>query len=275
MLPQIEAIRDAEALDLHSVVTENAEKAPQKLRQIGLNYDIAHAKGVVELSDEQVKEEEKKRREAAEKKKEEEKERAEFEAWKKAKADAKSDSNKPDITDTTPSAAKAADTTDPTSTVDKPEPAPTNTSTDTTPAPETTKPDKPPTAPSTTNAIPMRPDSPTSQAQRDRTPPHSATKGEPGVVGKDSPDAEEKRKPDAEKKAKEEEEEKPASAAATETPAAEPKDAETKPDPEAHAKQWNAVCVLGLRVYSLDKEVVVRLVRPGSGEGGGLVGNKE
>lgn len=91
VLPKIEASRDADAPDVPEVVTKLAERNPQKLRQIGLNYDIANAKGVFELSEEEQKKKEQKRREIAEKKKEKkearEKEKAEFEAWRKEKID--------------------------------------------------------------------------------------------------------------------------------------------------------------------------------------------
>ncbi|CAN9175119.1 unnamed protein product [Alternaria alternata] len=91
VLPKIEASRNADAPDVPEVVTKLAERNPQKLRQIGLNYDIANAKGIFELTEEERKKKEQKRKEAAEKKKEKEeakeKERAEFEAWRKEKAD--------------------------------------------------------------------------------------------------------------------------------------------------------------------------------------------
>lgn len=91
VLPKIEASQDKEAPDVPAVVAKLAEHNPQKLRQIGLNYDIANAKGVFELTEEERKKKEQKKKEAAEKKKEEEeakdKERAEFEAWRKEKAE--------------------------------------------------------------------------------------------------------------------------------------------------------------------------------------------
>lgn len=92
VLPKIEASRDADAPDVHDVVTKVAHRNPQKLRQIGLNYDIANAKGVLEESEDEKEKEERKRKEAAEKKQKEkeaeEREREDFEAWKRGeKAD--------------------------------------------------------------------------------------------------------------------------------------------------------------------------------------------
>lgn len=69
------------------MVTKVAERNPQKLRQIGLNYDIANAKGIVDPTEEEQKQKDQKKKEAAEKKQKEkeeaDKEKAEFEAWKK------------------------------------------------------------------------------------------------------------------------------------------------------------------------------------------------
>ncbi|KAJ4363859.1 hypothetical protein N0V95_000928 [Ascochyta clinopodiicola] len=53
VLPKIEAKRNSNAPEVHEVVTMVAERNPQKLRQIGLNYDIANAKGLVELTAEE------------------------------------------------------------------------------------------------------------------------------------------------------------------------------------------------------------------------------
>jgi len=86
VLPKIEASRDADAPDVHEVVTKVAERNPQKLRQIGLNYDIANAKGL-SVTDEERKEKGRKKKQAAYKKKkkleDEAKEKADFEAWKR------------------------------------------------------------------------------------------------------------------------------------------------------------------------------------------------
>jgi hypothetical protein len=88
-VPKIEARHDPDAPDVHEVVTKLAERNPQKLRQIGINYDIANARGFIESDEEVRKEKEEKRRKAAEKKKAEteaaNKEKAEFETWKKEK----------------------------------------------------------------------------------------------------------------------------------------------------------------------------------------------
>ncbi|PSN71339.1 cysteine proteinase [Corynespora cassiicola Philippines] len=86
VLPKIVAKRDADKPEVYEVVTKVAERNPQKLRQIGMNYDIANAKGLTESSEEERKGREKKRKEKEERKKKEAdeaaKDRAEFAAWK-------------------------------------------------------------------------------------------------------------------------------------------------------------------------------------------------
>ncbi|KAF2849657.1 cysteine proteinase [Plenodomus tracheiphilus IPT5] len=87
VLPKIEASRDADAPDVQDVVTKVAERNPQKLRQIGLNYDIANAKGVLQESEEEKAKIERMKKQAAEKKRKDEeadkKDKEDFEAWKK------------------------------------------------------------------------------------------------------------------------------------------------------------------------------------------------
>lgn len=87
VLPKIEAKRDAGSPDVHEVVTKVAERNPQKLRQIGLNYDLANARGLDQLTEEEQLLAKKKKKEAAEKKRKEdeaaEKEKAAFEVWKR------------------------------------------------------------------------------------------------------------------------------------------------------------------------------------------------
>ena len=85
VLPKLAATRDNTQPTVDAVVKLAAEENPQKLRQIGLNYDIAHAKGGFEEEQEERKQKlakEKKAREEKEKKKLEEREK---EAAKDAK----------------------------------------------------------------------------------------------------------------------------------------------------------------------------------------------
>ncbi|KAF2279234.1 cysteine proteinase [Westerdykella ornata] len=94
VLPKIVAWKDDDVPDVYDVVQRLADSNPQKLRQIGMNYDIANAKGVTRVNEEERKKKEEKRKELQQKKHKEkeeaekeeaEKEKAEFEAWKKEK----------------------------------------------------------------------------------------------------------------------------------------------------------------------------------------------
>jgi hypothetical protein len=87
VVPKITATRDPELPMVEDIVKNGSEKNPQKLRQVGVQYDLAHSKGGV--PDEDIllvkKQEEKKKKEEAEKKKREEKEKKEKAKAKKEK----------------------------------------------------------------------------------------------------------------------------------------------------------------------------------------------
>lgn len=68
---------------MHEVVTKVAERNPQKLRQIGLNYDIANARGLADPTEEEQKQSAQKKKAEVERKKKADKEKSDFEAWKK------------------------------------------------------------------------------------------------------------------------------------------------------------------------------------------------
>ena len=185
--------------DEGEVVAQVANKKPQKLRQIGMNYDIAHAKALVEpLTSEEKAVEEKEQR------KEKEKadlasyrqHRAEFEAWQKEKREREAfeawqkEKNQDSVS------AKVASS------------------------------DIPPVE----NTISKHADAAVHQ------PTSSSTKVNPQPA-------------DVEQKPKK---------------ATEDKEEEEKQTP------WNAVCVFGLRVYSQDKEVTIRLAKPKDAEAASL-----
>jgi hypothetical protein len=81
VVPKIVSQKDPEKPSVQDVVRSVADKNPQKLRQIGLNYDVANAKGVIDISTDEKEAEEKKKKEEEEKAKE----KVEFELWKKEK----------------------------------------------------------------------------------------------------------------------------------------------------------------------------------------------
>lgn len=54
ILPKITATRDTETPTMEKLVKQFAEKNPQKLRQVGMQYDLAHAKGGIPDEDRNV-----------------------------------------------------------------------------------------------------------------------------------------------------------------------------------------------------------------------------
>ncbi|KAF2004785.1 cysteine proteinase [Amniculicola lignicola CBS 123094] len=278
LLPKIVAIRDAEAPEVHDVVTKVADRNPQKLRQIGLNYDIANAKGVVELTEEEQKKKDQKAKEAKEKKlkekEEADKEKAEFEQWKKEKKEreqkekaakekekhankeegekieekkeeGKEDNNDENKKEDLPAAEISKDTEESDSE---------ETSSDED-GQETTKEDEPKSeAAGEEKPKPEDEESEASEseAEADDTPtsgdgPHGRTVGFPNAH---------------------------LSGAAPDDDYASPGAAEPPPYPSMGVSKqnpWNAVCVIGLRVYSQDAEVSIKLVEPKNVEEGAVL----
>jgi hypothetical protein len=95
VLPMIVAQRSDSTPSIEEVIKINFKDNPEKLKQIGMNYDIAHAKGGFEEEELQKKEKEKKK--LAEKKKKE-KEALAKEKEEKAKEETEA---KPDAKETT------------------------------------------------------------------------------------------------------------------------------------------------------------------------------
>lgn len=93
VVPEIIAERDDDAPDVLEVVTKVEGRNPQKLRQIGANYDTANAKGVVQVTPEEKKKKEERAKAAEEKKRKEreeaDREKTEFEEWKKERKERK------------------------------------------------------------------------------------------------------------------------------------------------------------------------------------------
>lgn len=252
VVPKIVAERDDDVPDVYEVVTKVADRNPQKLRQIGMNYDIANAKGV-----EVVSEEEKKKREEKKKKEEEEKERekaekAEFEAWRREKMEKE---NKKDQASEEKAAVKKTD--------DEEKTPEEKTHEEKTHEEKTETPDK---AQEPQNDDP-KPDpeakdtkSNDTQEQPTETDDPSKPTTQPTTSPNDPPTPSQPADTDP----------------ATEPTPAPPADAATDPLPAPAAdqqpsKKWNAICVLGLRVYSQDPEVSIKLVRPKDAEEGALL----
>lgn len=328
VVPKIVATRDPEEPEVLDVVKKLAERNPQKLRQIGLNYDIANAKGVFELPEEDKKKKEQEKKEAAEKKAKEkeveEKEKEEFEAWKKeqkadyeawkkrkeqkAKKETKEQASesKEDVKDSktqteqgdvpkdpvadtedkkdgTPPSASEGNNTDETAglppkttdsepkslTADTPTAAPESTTTED--ANEPTPPSDTPSNSTSSDPTP-HPDASTSASASQPPPapadvaapeqhlpppspaPHTSS-SRPAVDDDDDDAPFQGRAPIYGNNAP----------VYSDTPVPPPPPPEL-PKPENELKPWNAVCVLGLRVYTLDAEVSIKLVKPQSVE---------
>lgn len=253
VLPKIAAMKNTTKPEVQDVVKEWAEKNPQKLRQIGMNYDIASAKGVVELT-----EEEKKAKEAKEKAEKEkaEKEKAEKKKAKKPKHKGKKKAEKEDV------AEKKKD---------KPEAKKKE---------EKKKPEE-------------KKEEESSEEEESEEDVEEGKEGgdEEGEWVDESEDEEESEESEEEEEEEGEAEKKtgkhkktapaapkPSAAADYPTPpevGADPdggpflEDADAAPQPAANPppteekiNPWNAVCVIGLRVYSKDQDVTIKLVKP-------------
>lgn len=241
VLPKIVASRKNKGRDVEDVVRGWADKNPTKLRQIGMQYDLAHAKGGVPDEDSIVskkreekkkKEEEKKKREKAKKEKEKAKKRREREQAKKVtvtvepgpaveiKVTGKTEEEKAGKTEEEkagkPEEEKA----------DQVEEAAEAKSEEATAEPEEKKETKEAGSAVPSDSVPAIDASETKVVSAD------------GVVLQDEDDEEEEEDEDEE------------------TPEEAPVDDDTTVRP------WNAVCVMGLRVYTMDSDVTVALAEP-------------
>ncbi|KAK1980520.1 calpain family cysteine protease [Colletotrichum cereale] len=274
VLPKVTAARHHngdDAKPVEDIVKEYAERNPQKLRQVGLQYDIAHAKGGVRDEDELIEKkklEAKQKKESKKAKKKKKQRKALGVAAKALEESAKvvSDlANAGNKTEKSKGVAKA----------------------------ETNKEADDGTEVKDSNK------EPSSRSQKSATTddkPADATGSKPG----DGPAPEPKKDDDnkAEEKVEEKkdggkedapavEEADPAEASVVpapankeeEDPAEAPVEEEEASDSDSDAEStveddggeltgapWNAVCVLGLRVYARDAEVAIKLVKPSDEE---------
>lgn len=285
-MPKIEAKRDPDAPEVHEVVKKAAERNPQKLRQIGLNYDIANAKGLIEPTEDEQKRKDQKKKEAAEKKKKEkeaaDKEKADFEAWKKEEKEeyeawkkekkgledkAKAEKGEGKADDATSATLEEKDAA--TSVADDKKIKPSIVVTDnkdpsaeeaTPGAQETTSKNATTDADLVTKTAGLKVDDASNDEDKQHTfdeapeihsrassrpasrgryrPPHMYRGGSRSYYGDEPPR-------EADPRARSPEDNKP--------------------------KPWNAVCVLGLRVYSQDPDVSIKLLKPKNAEEGAIL----
>ncbi|KAE8867705.1 hypothetical protein PTNB29_01616 [Pyrenophora teres f. teres] len=252
VVPKIEASRDAYAPEVHEVVKKLASSNPQKLRQIGLNYDIAHAKGTFETD-----------KEAAELKENEakvaKKEKKDFETFKKETTDGlemwkkemEEKLNKQGSVDSKEESKDGETTTEQsivkTDVAENPEDK-----TDTSAASDKSE-DSYATATLAAETSGSSTEPVTEVQVLDSSKDKKEAKSDDSTAAADN-----------EKKLLQSPETLIASDEPTPTqpPLSTPKPAPAKEE----VKPWNAVCVLGLRVYSLDPEVTIKLVKPKDAE---------
>lgn len=227
VLPKITARKSGKST-VESVVALLADAAPQKLRQVGLSFDLAHAKALKsDLAREQEAEERKKKK--AEEKKEEEAAKAKAEEEKKVaeKAAKGNDKKKP-----------AKDKKEEKTEGDKPKKENAEGDEEKQKAPEE------------------------EEAKADEKPKKESASGEHSSDGEDRDDSHTEGHPDADEKG------------STAGDAEEGEDSgETAggPDDEfvpedGSGASWNAVCVIGLRVYSQDSSLTITLADPKNAE---------
>lgn len=280
VIPKIVAERDADTPDVYDVVTRVADRNPQKLRQIGMNYDIANAKGIVQLTSEEKKKNEDKKKEADDKKRKEkeeaDKEKAEFEAWKKEKREKKEQEEKEKEDQDKTEKTKTASEDKTASTKDESESAPAQVVTDTTAETTTSnaqqqtiqteaksssqtdnepvidQPSDPKDVPTTTKTSNIEPQALASPSTAVHPAARYMSRSPPSAYGGSFVAGPPRPRYYA------------ASDAGLDPP---------RPPPASKEgdNKWNAICVLGLRVYSKDPEVNIKLAKPKSAEEGALL----
>jgi hypothetical protein len=280
VLPKIAAIRDTSKYEVQDVVKALAEVKSQKLRQIGMNYDIANSKAIPteeQLEAKKKVEEEKAAKEKAEedKKAKEAADRLEFEAWKARKAakEKKSKkaekeapkkgkkSNKPEEADPEESNRKTdeegSDEEDPEEAneeEEKEEDEGDHDEADEETESENESEEKP------TKGAPKGQQKQLKvgkgSGHKGRTLP-SALPFRPAAAHREAPESAmsvDEAELEAEPEEQEGEADAEADAEAAEKPAA--------GLPEPNPNPWNAVCVVGLKVYARDKDVSIKLIKP-------------
>lgn len=272
VVPKITATRNPDKKVVEEVVKDWAEQNPQKLRQVGMQYDLAHAKGGVPDEDELLvkKLEEEKAKKKAKKEKMRRRKRAEKEKGKKEKTlrVVMVDEQTKGLDNTTTAAAAAASSQkdDEKKDADKKtedkraEEKQTEAAKEDASKTEETK---------TEDKAAEEPAKDEKKAESSTS--DSSTDGKPTPTSSTTPSAAEEKKPAEEGKSDDvpvpEEEE---NADEEDSDASDDEEKEEEPRPgdelEEGPPPWNAVAVIGLRVYATDPNVSITLVKPKSPE---------
>jgi hypothetical protein len=278
VVPKITATRYPGKKMVEDVVKEWAEKNPQKLRQVGMQYDLAHAKGGVPDEDELLvkKREEEKAKKKAKKEKAKRKRKAEKEREKKLRqkpmrvvmVDEKEKSSDSSTTAAAAAVAAAATAEDEKETEKKvddekktEEKKAEEAKKDEAKKDETKAEDKPAEEPAK------------EEKKAETSASDSSTEGKPTPTS--STTSSEDEKPEEEKKTEEAAEPVPEEDVEDDDDSDDSDDEDKEDEPKSTEElleegppPWNAVCVVGLRVYAMDPNVGITLVKPKSPEEG-------
>lgn len=285
VLPKITAVRNSEGdvstiKPVEEVVKEYAERNPQKLRQVGLQYDIAHAKGGVRNDDELVEKkklEAKQKKESKKAKKRRKQKKALGIAAKALEDSAKVVSNlanegkkteeKKDSKDAVGKEGKKAE--------DKDEKKEDNSIAIKIAVKESAQPTE---AEKPANVNTSKPgDGPTPEPKKNDEKEPTEDKTEEKKLERDESEKKSEESKPAEEtaivesKAEDVADEAPVEEAPAEEDEASDSDSDAEStvlddEEELAGSPWNAVCVLGLRVYARDPEVSIKLVKPSDAE---------
>lgn len=254
VLPKITARKSGKST-VESVVALLADAAPQKLRQVGLSFDLAHAKALKsDLAREQEAEERKKKK--AEEKKKEEAAKAKAEEEKKVAEKAANGNNKKKST---------KDEKEEKTEGDKPKKEDAN---------EDEENEKEKAAEEVKAKVEEEEDEESDEDEEsegeadgtatkaDEKPKKESASGEHSSDGEDSDDSQTEGHPDADEKGSTAGE---AEGGEVSGETAGGPDDEFVPE-DGSGASWNAVCVIGLRVYSQDSSLTITLADPKDAE---------
>lgn len=270
VLPKITATRDKTVPALDKVIKQFTDRNPQKLRQVGMQYDLAHAKGgIVDEDLKVVSQKEKEKKKAAERKKKEKAAKTSVEVKIEVGGDSngevtvKTEGKEPAKDEEGENTEDASEKPDKVERLEKEE-------THDAEAKESLElrlkdRDEPPTASGGGEQHPDKGDQqvPTEKSKKEDAKKDDGGKDEKKEDAKKEDDGKNKKedggknkKEDVEK-SEEKEDEKSSDDSDT---------SDSEEDDDDGEARWNAVCVTCLRVYSQDKDLTISLVKPEDAE---------
>lgn len=252
VLPKITATRDTDKPTFQKLIKQFAEKKPQKLRQVGMQYDLAHAKGGIPDEDQKILEQKLKEKAKKREKKTSTKVTIEIDIPASLKADVTEQSDSSDK-----GKAKAEDK----ETAKPPQDGEIDEFED---AAETLKHDEAQKTDAKDSEGVKRDQEQKAEAVGEQGPNKATNKAEE-VLDKDKNPVESKEK-DNEEKSEAKKEEKASEDEGKEDTGTDETSEEEDEDDEDESR-WNAVCVACLRVYSQDPALTITLVQRETADG--------